>query len=85
MLRILKTLFESVNARGVEYCHFKSNDHLEAGLDGLTDLDIVVSPFDANEFVKALLELDFKRTDAGFCVKNFSREALTCHLENLQD
>jgi len=74
MLKIYKDLFSELNKKDLGYCHFKSNDHLDAGLNGYTDLDIVVSRHDSLDFTKTLLEFGFKRTDAGFGVRNHSRE-----------
>ncbi|MBQ9117469.1 MAG: hypothetical protein IJY04_10630 [Clostridia bacterium] len=54
MLDICKKLFTAWNEAGVRYCHWKSNEHLEEGLDGLTDLDIYVVPED-REKAEALL------------------------------
>lgn len=39
-------LFSSMEASGIKYCHWKSNEHLLDGLAGYTDLDILV---DKNE------------------------------------
>ena len=36
MLKICKTLFTKLNDAGIKYCHWKSNEHLEAGLAGET-------------------------------------------------
>lgn len=44
MLNVCKKLFSSWNCNQVDYCHWKSNEHLMEGLDGLTDLDVYVSP-----------------------------------------
>ena len=74
MLDVYKKLFHDLNKSEIRYCHFKSNDHLAAGLDGLTDLDIVLHPDDATKFLIILLSHDFKRTEAGFGVKNHFRE-----------
>lgn len=74
MLNIYKKLFELVHEQDLKYCHFKSNDHLDAGLDGETDLDIVILTKDATDFIRLLHACDFKRTEAGFGVKNQSRE-----------
>lgn len=74
MLKIYENLFERLNKEGILYCHFKSNDHLEAGLNGDTDLDIVVRSDYARALTKILIEFDFKRTEAGFGVKNHARE-----------
>ncbi len=42
MLDASKVLFDVWNNTGVLYCHWKSNEHLAEGLDGLTDLDVFV-------------------------------------------
>ena len=44
MLDICKKLFRTWNETNVQYCHWKSNEHLMEGLTGLTDLDVYVSP-----------------------------------------
>lgn len=54
MLEICRKLFSQWNERQVKYCHWKSNEHLMEGLDGLTDLDIYVSPEHA-EVAESLL------------------------------
>lgn len=50
MLTISKILFESWNDNKLNYCHWKSNEHLIEGLDGITDLDVL---------------LDFNQKDVG--------------------
>lgn len=61
MLEICKKLFDLWNGEGVRYCHWKSNEHLEEGLNGKTDLDVFVLPQDkekaesglaANSYIK---------------------------------
>lgn len=42
MLQICKDLFNRWNAESMKYCHWKSNEHLSAGLDGETDLDVLI-------------------------------------------
>ena len=44
MLDICKQLFSCWEQNRVDYCHWKSNEHLQEGLNGDTDLDIFVSP-----------------------------------------
>jgi thymidylate kinase len=34
-------LLDALNQAGVRYCHFKSNAHVAAGVEGLTDLDLL--------------------------------------------
>lgn len=42
MLKISKLLFSSFEQNDILYCHWKSNEHLGPGLDGFTDLDVLV-------------------------------------------
>ncbi|MDA1196453.1 MAG: hypothetical protein O2779_00635 [Nanoarchaeota archaeon] len=42
MLTINKKLFKSLQSANIQYCHWKSNEHLLAGLNGKTDLDILI-------------------------------------------
>lgn len=42
MLEISKKLFDSWNNNNLNYCHWKSNEHLSEGLDGITDLDVLL-------------------------------------------
>ncbi len=46
MLNIARELFVSWNDKEIMYCHWKSNEHLVAGLDGETDLDVYILPKD---------------------------------------
>jgi len=57
-------LFRHFDASGVEYCHFKSNEHLLAGLAGATDLDLLVRGQQARAAQGALERAGFKRFDA---------------------
>ena len=63
MLSICKQLFSTWTERGVRYCHWKSNEHLEEGLDGKTDLDVFVAPDDKSlceEAMKACSLIQFR-------------------------
>ena len=42
MLEKSKALFSQWNDSNLRYCHWKSNEHLVAGLDGETDLDVLL-------------------------------------------
>ncbi len=46
MLSICKQIFSSWNDNNIKYCHWKSNEHLEDGLNGETDLDLFIQPED---------------------------------------
>jgi|ETNmetMinimDraft_2_1059921.scaffolds.fasta_scaffold00502_10 thymidylate kinase len=43
MLTINKKLFKALQKANIQYCHWKSNEHLKAGLQGKTDLDILIA------------------------------------------
>jgi thymidylate kinase len=46
----LMSLFHALEGSAVRYCVWKSNSHLDAALEGATDVDILVHRADANEF-----------------------------------
>jgi len=49
---------------GIRYCHFKSNEHLEEGLLGITDLDVLVDRGSGPDLTRILGGLGFKRFSA---------------------
>ena len=59
MLTISKELFESWNKAELLYCHWKSNEHLLPGLNGTTDLDVLLSIDDKEAGEEILKRLDF--------------------------
>ena len=59
MLEISKLLFSSWNIAQLNYCHWKSNEHLMPGLDGDTDLDVLLSDSDKLKGEEILNNLDF--------------------------
>lgn len=59
MLEICKNLFGALKAAQIRYCHWKSNEHLSAGLEGETDLDILIHSSDASAFRQAARKLRF--------------------------
>ena len=61
MLEVSRIFFDRLNRDGVRYCQWKSNSHLEAGLAGKTDLDLLVHPDDQAAFEAALASCDFKK------------------------
>lgn len=54
-------LFARLDDAEVVYCHWKSNEHLDAALAGDTDLDLLVDPAGRERAAKILTELDFVR------------------------
>lgn len=59
MLYISKELFTAWNEANLLYCHWKSNEHLLPGLDGTTDLDVLLSCDDKDIGEEILRKLDF--------------------------
>jgi len=57
-------LLDALHARGIVYCHWKSNEHLLAGLAGDTDLDMLFDRRQYAEATVALAECGFRRFDA---------------------
>lgn len=56
-LRVLNTaisLFKEWNEHKIQYCHWKSNEHLLEGLSGKTDLDILVGKLHVEDAEKCL-------------------------------
>lgn len=66
MLGISKELFASWNDAGLLYCHWKSNEHLLPGLDGDTDLDVLLSLKDKAQGETLLRSLDFLQCKSQF-------------------
>lgn len=66
MLQISKNLFTQWNNKGLLYCHWKSNEHLEPGLNGETDLDVLLAKENKEEGEKILRELDFLQCKSQF-------------------
>jgi thymidylate kinase len=60
----IRSLFKSLEQRGVRYCHWKSNIRLEETLAAAEDIDLLVDPHDARGLHTALLENGFKLTQS---------------------
>lgn len=62
--KIASKLFEQLHKKEVQYIHWKSIDHLEAALEGLTDLDVLVSRAHAVECEYVAQKLGFVELQA---------------------
>jgi len=60
----IRSLFNSLEQKGVRYCHWKSNIRLEETLAAAEDIDLLVDQRDAGLFHAALLENGFKLTQS---------------------
>jgi hypothetical protein len=61
VLGILRALFDRLQAEGIRYCHWKSNEHLDASLAGRADLDVLVERRVIVSLTRILGETNFKR------------------------
>lgn len=59
-LAAVAEFFETLNAQGIRYCHWKSNCFLDRSMSGLTDLDILVDPAHEESFRLILRQHDVK-------------------------
>lgn len=66
MLEISKLLFSGWNEAQLCYCHWKSNEHLLPGLNGDTDLDVLLSEADRLKGEEILRRLDFLQCKSQF-------------------
>ena len=58
---LVANLLEELADSGVEYCHFKSNCNLDTALEGVGDLDLLVSNKHASKLLTILGRLRFRR------------------------
>src|SRR5262245_18086205 len=60
-LQISQDLAAQLEEPGIRYCHFKSNQHLDEALQGVTDLDVLVDRRAGPRLAQILAELGCKR------------------------
>lgn len=60
-LKTVNDLFRRFHESGMVYCHWKSNEHLGAAVEGRTDLDILVDPSRPADLQGILAQSGFKR------------------------
>lgn len=61
MLEVVSELFRLWNEKEIQYCHWKSNEHLVQGLDGRTDMDVLVNREQQNQCESVLKETNYKK------------------------
>lgn len=64
MLRISSEVFGQLENNGIRYCHWKSNEHLLEGMNGVTDLDVLADISQKEQCEKVLHELRFLKVKA---------------------
>ena len=60
-LRVVRDLLSGLHGAELAYCHWKSNEHLGAAVEGLTDLDVLVDRGRDSDLQRILAESGFKR------------------------
>ncbi|CAH6999311.1 hypothetical protein [Vibrio chagasii] len=60
-LIFIKSVFDKINENNVNYCHWKSTDHLDASFKGETDFDILVDRSDTFKLESILNNIGFIR------------------------
>ena len=56
----------ALDAAGIANCHWKSNEHLSAALDGETDLDLLVDPSRRDDALRVIACAGFHRFDVAW-------------------
>lgn len=74
MLELCRQLFERFAASGIRYCHWKSCAHIAAGLDGDTDLDVLVDRGQHRMINEILFSCGFQRFETREYLKYVSIE-----------
>jgi hypothetical protein len=60
VLGVVRALTIRLDAAGIRYCQFKSNWHLDHGLLGLTDLDVLIEPHAGSRLAAILGQSGYK-------------------------
>ncbi|MEO8243763.1 MAG: hypothetical protein ABI832_15790 [bacterium] len=60
-LAVVSNLFGRLHAAQLRYCHWKSNEHVGAAVQGQTDLDVLVEPGRSDELQGILAASGFRR------------------------
>lgn len=63
-LELIRNLCEELNAKGIAYCHWKSNAMLDRSASGDNDLDLLVDRADVQLFTDILCRLGFRQAQA---------------------
>src|SRR3972149_5695055 len=63
-LDLIHRLCQALEAEGITYCHWKSNNALDRSASGENDLDLLVSRADVPRFTRILCRLGFKQGEA---------------------
>mgnify|MGYP003301810589 CR=1 FL=1 len=59
MLSVAEKFIKAFNEKEIRYCHYKGNNHIEDGLNGVSDLDILVDEEQKKLCTRTLKEAGF--------------------------
>lgn len=63
-LAVIRKLFGQLHAADVRYCHPKSNEHVDASMQGFSDLDVLVQGGRSDDLQRILADTGFRRFQA---------------------
>ena len=66
-LQIVNKLTEQLELENIRYCHWKSNEHVDAAVEGKTDLDVLVDKAKKEQLERVLPKIGFKYFEAIPC------------------
>lgn len=66
-LQVVNQLTQRLEQENIRYCHWKSNEHVDAAVEGKTDLDILVDKAKQEKLEGVLPEIGFKYFEAIPC------------------
>jgi len=66
-LQIVQTLDRILQQENIRYCHWKSNEHVDAAVEGKTDLDVLVDETEKEHLSRVLTQIGFKYFEAIPC------------------
>lgn len=66
-LQVVQILNNYLDQKNIRYCHWKSNEHVDAAVEGKTDLDVLVDENEKENLKQVLSEVGFKYFEAIPC------------------
>jgi hypothetical protein len=63
-IRVVHRLLQRLHEEKIAYCHWKSNEHLVAAIEGFTDLDVLIDRRRCLELQRILADIGFRRFQA---------------------
>jgi len=74
-----REVFQCLNDKEIEYCHWKSNEHLISGLEGNTDIDILINRNQKKELQNILNNTGFRTLETPWLYSDPATEYRICY------